>query len=234
MDRGNECFLYYGNNAVTLAFRLDVLSRSSFLLSSFPRSLLMFAMRILSGIQPTGALHLGNYFGMMRPGHRVAGKRRGVLFHRQLSFDDFAVRRRTNGAKTRSTWRWIFWRAALTRKNPFSSNNPTCRKSPNLPGCSPRSRRWVCSNARTVTKTKSRKGISPNHGFFAYPVLMAADILIYDSNVVPVGRDQKQHVEMTRDIAVKFNENLRPDVRHPRTANPRRSRASCPAWTARR
>jgi len=50
------------------------------------------------------------------------------------------------------------------------------------------------------------KGIPANHGVFAYPVLMAADILIYDSNLVPVGRDQKQHVEMTRDIAIKFNE----------------------------
>jgi tryptophanyl-tRNA synthetase len=55
-------------------------------------------------------------------------------------------------------------------------------------------------------KDKVAKGISPNHGLFAYPVLMAADILIYDSNIVPVGRDQKQHVEMTRDIAIKFNE----------------------------
>ena len=55
-------------------------------------------------------------------------------------------------------------------------------------------------------KDKIAKGISPNHGLFAYPVLMAADILIYDSNVVPVGRDQKQHVEVTRDIAMKFNQ----------------------------
>ena len=55
-------------------------------------------------------------------------------------------------------------------------------------------------------KDKIAKGIAPNHGIFAYPVLMAADILIYDSNIVPVGRDQKQHVEMTRDMAVKFNE----------------------------
>jgi tryptophanyl-tRNA synthetase len=55
-------------------------------------------------------------------------------------------------------------------------------------------------------KDKTAKGISPSHGLFAYPVLMAADILIFDSNVVPVGRDQKQHVEVTRDIAVKFNE----------------------------
>ena len=55
-------------------------------------------------------------------------------------------------------------------------------------------------------KDKTAKGIAASHGLFAYPVLMAADILIYDSNVVPVGRDQKQHVEMTRDIAIKFNE----------------------------
>jgi len=58
----------------------------------------------------------------------------------------------------------------------------------------------------TSYKDKIAKGIAPNHGLFAYPVLMAADILIYDSNVVPVGRDQKQHLEMARDMAVKFNE----------------------------
>src|SRR3989442_3660250 len=58
----------------------------------------------------------------------------------------------------------------------------------------------------TSYKDKTSKGIPSNHGLFAYPVLMAADILIYDSNVVPVGQDQKQHVEVTRDIAVKFNE----------------------------
>ena len=55
-------------------------------------------------------------------------------------------------------------------------------------------------------KDKTAKGLPVNHGLFAYPVLMAADILIYDSNLVPVGRDQKQHVEMTRDMAIKFNE----------------------------
>ena len=58
----------------------------------------------------------------------------------------------------------------------------------------------------TSYKDKIARGLAPNHGIFAYPVLMAADILIYDSNIVPVGRDQKQHVEMTRDMAVKFNE----------------------------
>jgi tryptophanyl-tRNA synthetase len=55
-------------------------------------------------------------------------------------------------------------------------------------------------------KDKTAKGISPNFGLFAYPVLMAADILLYDTDRVPVGRDQKQHLEMTRDIAIKFNQ----------------------------
>jgi tryptophanyl-tRNA synthetase len=58
----------------------------------------------------------------------------------------------------------------------------------------------------TSYKDKIAKGIAANHGLFAYPVLMAADILIYDSNVVPVGKDQKQHLEMARDMATKFNE----------------------------
>jgi tryptophanyl-tRNA synthetase len=62
----------------------------------------------------------------------------------------------------------------------------------------------------TSYKDKIARGLSPNHGLFAYPVLMAADILIYDSDIVPVGRDQKQHVEITRDIAVKFNETYGP------------------------
>jgi len=55
-------------------------------------------------------------------------------------------------------------------------------------------------------KDKTAQGIAPNHGLFAYPVLMAADILLYDSNQVPVGKDQKQHLEVTRDLAVKLNE----------------------------
>jgi len=55
-------------------------------------------------------------------------------------------------------------------------------------------------------KDKLAKGIAPSHGLFAYPVLMAADILIYDSEVVPVGKDQKQHIEITRDLVIKFNE----------------------------
>jgi tryptophanyl-tRNA synthetase len=67
----------------------------------------------------------------------------------------------------------------------------------------------------TSYKDKIAHGISPYHGLFNYPVLMAADILIFDSNIVPVGRDQKQHVEVTRDIAVKFNELYGPTLALP-------------------
>ena len=59
-------------------------------------------------------------------------------------------------------------------------------------------------------KDKLGEGVAPSHGLFAYPVLMAADILIYDSDVVPVGKDQKQHIEITRDLVIKFNETYGP------------------------
>ena len=82
-------------------------------------------------------------------------------------------------------------------------------------------------------KDKIARGISPNHGIFAYPVLMAADILIYDSNIVPVGNDQKQHVEVTRDIAIKFNEPTARRLSFPSRGFARKS-PLCPAPTARR
>jgi hypothetical protein len=71
-------------------------------------------------------------------------------------------------------------------------------------------------------KDKTAKGISPNFGLFAYPVLMAADILLYDTHLVPVGKDQKQHLEMTRDIAVKFNETYGETFVVPEPRDPRR------------
>ena len=82
-------------------------------------------------------------------------------------------------------------------------------------------------------KDKLAKGISFNFGLFAYPVLMAADILIYDSNVVPVGQDQKQHVEVTRDIAIKFNEQYGETFVIPEPQI-RAETAKVRGWTARR
>ncbi|HEY3930770.1 MAG TPA: tryptophan--tRNA ligase [Verrucomicrobiae bacterium] len=162
-------------------------------------------MRILSGIQPSGALHLGNYFGMMRPAVELQEKGEAFYFiadyHSMTSLFD-ADERRKNTLDVALD----FLACGLDPKKSVFF------KQSDVPEVTELS--WLLSTVTPMGllerahsyKDKVAKGISPNHGLFAYPILMAADILIYDSNVVPVGRDQKQHVEMTRDIAIKFNE----------------------------
>ena len=162
-------------------------------------------MRILSGIQPSGALHLGNYFGMMRPAIELQEKGEALYFiadyHSMTSLFD-AEQRRKNTLDVALD----FLACGLDPKKSIFF------KQSDVPEVTELS--WLLSTLTPMSllekghsfKDKSAKGIPVNHGLFAYPVLMAADILIYDSNVVPVGRDQKQHVEMTRDIAIKFNE----------------------------
>jgi tryptophanyl-tRNA synthetase len=162
-------------------------------------------MRILSGIQPSGALHLGNYFGMMQPAIELQEKGEAFYFiadyHSMTSLFDAAQRR-----KNTQDVALDFLACGLDpKKSVFfrQSDVPeVCELSWLLTTLTPMG---LLERAHSY-KDKVAKGLSPNHGLFAYPVLMAADILIYDSNVVPVGRDQKQHVEMTRDIAIKFNE----------------------------
>jgi len=162
-------------------------------------------MRILSGIQPSGALHLGNYFGMMRPAIELQDKGEAYYFianyHSMTSLFD-AEQRRKNTLDVALD----FLACGLDpQKSVFF-------KQSDVPEVTELA--WLLTTLTpmglleraTSYKDKIAHGISPNHGIFAYPVLMAADILIYDSNIVPVGRDQKQHVEMTRDIAAKFNE----------------------------
>jgi tryptophanyl-tRNA synthetase len=162
-------------------------------------------MRILSGIQPSGALHLGNYFGMMRPAIELQEKGEAFYFiadyHSMTSLFD-AEERRKNTLDVALD----FLACGLDPKKSVFF------KQSDVPEVTELS--WLLSTVTPMSllekghsfKDKSAKGIPVNHGLFAYPVLMAADILIYDSNTVPVGRDQKQHVEMTRDIAIKFNE----------------------------
>lgn len=162
-------------------------------------------MRILSGIQPSGALHLGNYFGMMKPALELQTQGEAYYFianyHSMTSLFD-AEQRRRNTLDVALDFlacgldpdRTIFFR---------QSDVPEVTELT-----------WLLSTVTPMGllerchsyKDKTAKGISPSHGLFAYPVLMASDILIYDSNIVPVGRDQKQHLEVTRDIAAKFNE----------------------------
>jgi len=162
-------------------------------------------MRILSGIQPSGALHLGNYFGMMRPAIELQEKGEALYFianyHSMTSLFD-AAQRRANTLDVALD----FLACGLDPKKSVFFRQSDVSEVTELS--------WILTTLTpmgmleraTSYKDKIAKGIAPNHGLFAYPVLMAADILIYDSNVVPVGRDQKQHVEMTRDMAVKFNE----------------------------
>src|SRR4051794_6959039 len=162
-------------------------------------------MRILSGIQPSGALHLGNYFGMMKPAIELQDKGEAFYFiadyHSMTSLFDAAERRRNTFEVALD-----FLACGLDPKKAVFFRQSDVPEVTELA--------WILSTITpmgllercTSYKDKIAKGISPYHGLFAYPVLMAADILIYDSNVVPVGQDQKQHVEITRDLAVKFNE----------------------------
>ena len=163
-------------------------------------------MRILSGIQPSGVLHIGNYFGMIRPAIALQSEGEALYFiadyHALTSLHDPKALRehsrargaRLPGLRARSGTRGAF--PAVRR----AAGRPSWR------GFFPPSRRWVCSSVATPIKTRPRAGWRHRAGLFTYPVLMAADILIYDSDVVPVGKDQKQHLEVTRDIAVKINE----------------------------
>src|SRR6266576_2346801 len=159
-------------------------------------------MRILSGIQPSGTLHLGNYFGMMRPAIELQDRGEALYFiadyHSMTSLFDPAERR-----KNTLDVALDFLACGLDpKKSVFFRQSEVTELSWLLSTVTPMSLLEKC----TSYKDKVAKGIASSHGLFAYPVLMAADILIYDSNVVPVGQDQKQHVEITRDIAIKFNE----------------------------
>ncbi|MCE5251479.1 tryptophan--tRNA ligase [bacterium] len=161
-------------------------------------------MRVLSGIQPSGSLHLGNYFGMMKK--MIEYQDRSELFvfianlHALTSvFDGKQLARGTMEAATNflalglDPEKSVFWVqsdvAEVIELTWYLSNMPPV-------GLLERSHSY---------KDKIAKGIPPNAGLLFYPVLMAADILLYQSDRVPVGKDQKQHLEITRDIAIKFN-----------------------------
>jgi tryptophanyl-tRNA synthetase len=162
-------------------------------------------MRILSGIQPSGAVHIGNYFGMMRPAIELQARGECYYFiadyHSMTSLTDAAERRRNTLDVALD-----FLACGLDpQKSVFFRQS-------DLPEVTELT--WIIGSLTPMGllerahsyKDKLARGVTPNFGLFAYPVLMAADILLYDSNLVPVGRDQKQHVEMTRDIAIKFNQ----------------------------
>jgi tryptophanyl-tRNA synthetase len=162
-------------------------------------------MRILSGLQPSGRLHIGNYFGMMEAALRLQHEGEAYYFiadyHSLTSIHD-AKALRGNVRDLAIDFlacgldpdRSVFFRQ--------SDVPEVCELSWILSTVTPMGLLERCHSY----KDKVARGIAASHGLFAYPVLMAADILIYDSDIVPVGKDQKQHVEVTRDIAIKMNE----------------------------
>jgi len=160
--------------------------------------------RILSGAQPSGLLHIGNYFGMIK---RMIGF--------QDSSDLFCFIANYHSLTSISNKEEL-------EKNTFNafsdllalgldSEKSTVWVQSHVPAVTELT--WILSNFTSVGlmqrstsyKDKVANGLSPNMGLFSYPVLMASDILAFQSDIVPVGKDQKQHLEMTRDIAIKFN-----------------------------
>ena len=162
-------------------------------------------MRILTGLQPSGKLHVGNYFGAMKPAVELQDQGDAFYFianyHAMTSVHD--------GAELKAFTRELAVdflacgldpeRAVFFRQSDVPEVNELA---------------WILSTVCPISllekchsyKDKVSRGLSANHGLFAYPILMAADILLYDSNLVPVGKDQKQHLEVTRDLAGKINE----------------------------
>jgi tryptophanyl-tRNA synthetase len=162
-------------------------------------------MRILSGIQPSGVLHIGNYFGMMRPA--IALQAEGEAFYFIAEYHALTSVRDPEALRENSRRVALDFlacgldpeRAALFRQSEVPQVTELA---------------WILSTVAPMGllerahsyKDKLARGMAATVGLFNYPVLMAADILIYDSDIVPVGKDQKQHIEITRDLAVKMNE----------------------------
>src|SRR5207244_2947290 len=162
-------------------------------------------MRILSGIQPSGALHIGNYFGMMQPAVALQTEGEALYF--------IADYHALTSLRDPETLRVNSHRVALDfLACGLDPERATLFRHSDVPQVTELA--WILSTVApmglleraTSYKDKLARGMNANVGLFSYPILMAADILIYDSDVVPVGRDQKQHIEITRDLAVKMNE----------------------------
>ncbi|MBI2192930.1 MAG: tryptophan--tRNA ligase [Planctomycetes bacterium] len=161
-------------------------------------------MRILSGVQPSGALHLGNYFGAIQ--QHIELQHQGTALY--FIADYHALTTVQNAADLRQNVREValaYLALGLDPKGPIFFRQSDVPEVTELA--------WLLSTVTGIGllerahsyKEKTARGIKPSVGLFTYPVLMAADILIYRSNLVPVGRDQVQHIEMAQDMAEYFN-----------------------------
>jgi tryptophanyl-tRNA synthetase len=162
-------------------------------------------MRVLSGIQPTGPFHWGNYFGAIRQYIELQGQRQNAFYflanlHALTTVRDPAVLRQytLDAAMDLLALGLDPERATLFVQSDVPEVSELC---------------WLLMTGTPMGllerchayKDKKARGLQADTGLFTYPVLMAADILIYDSDVVPVGEDQVQHIEVARDLAASFN-----------------------------
>jgi tryptophanyl-tRNA synthetase len=162
-------------------------------------------MRYLSGIQPTGRLHLGNYFGMIRSAVEMQNQGEAYYF----LADYHALTGASEPGQLPSLVQETFLDLLACGVDPTKAVVFRQSAVPEVHELA-----WYLSTVTPMGllerchsyKDKVSRGLAASHGLFAYPVLMAADILMYDADRVPVGQDQKQHLEVARDIAGKFNE----------------------------
>ena len=158
----------------------------------------------LTGIKPTGMPHIGNLLGAIKPALQLTESYRGVYFiadYHSLTTERDGDALRESSYQVAATWLALGLNAEDNIFFKQSDVPEVCELT------------WMLScytsmgllNRAHAFKDAVANGKDPNHGLFAYPVLMAADILLYESNVVPVGKDQKQHVEMCREIAQRIN-----------------------------
>lgn len=163
-------------------------------------------MRILSGVQPSGKLHIGNYFGAIRQFVSLQDDPANECYFFVANLH--ALTTISRGDELREHTRHVATAFLALGLDPERS---VLYRQSDIPEVTELT--WMLSNVTPMGllqrchsyKDKVTRGIAPNHGLFAYPVLMAADILIVRSDRVPVGKDQKQHLEVTRDIASAFN-----------------------------
>ena len=168
-------------------------------------------MRVLSGIQPTGRFHWGNYFGAIRQYIALQGNEQSFYFIADLH----ALTTIRDAAALKGFTRDAALDLLALGLDPAKA---TLFRQSDIPEVT--ELMWLLTTLTPMSllekchayKDKLAKGLPADTGLFSYPVLMAADILLYDSDVVPVGVDQVQHIEVTRDIAVKFNLTFQRDV----------------------
>ncbi|NLB68517.1 MAG: tryptophan--tRNA ligase [Lentisphaerae bacterium] len=161
-------------------------------------------MRVLSGIQPSGKLHLGNYFGMMKQCVELQEKADAYIFIANYH----ALTTVSEPEKLRQDTTDVALDFLSCGLDPEKA---VFFRQSDVPAVQELT--WLLSTVCPVGllerahsyKDKIAHGKEATHALFAYPVLMAADILIFQSDIVPVGKDQKQHLEIARDLAIKFN-----------------------------